>query len=165
MKKLLLLAMTLLTTTALFAQPNINASATIVSALTVDGQSNLAYGQILATASPQSIVVATTDANAGRFLVSGSNSATVNLNFSALPATLTGPAAATMAISYSGRYNTENAAGGSTFTPTEGSGPSAVTLDATTGQLYVYLGGTLTVGASQATGVYSATITLGATYN
>lgn len=137
---------------------NINVSATVFTALTVTGAQALAFGNVFPGVAK---TIAVTDATAGRFDLSGQNSANVDLTFT-LPATLaSGPN--TMAIgSWTGCTNTSNStAGCTTFVP---SGSATASALSGTGALFVWVGGTVSPTAGQASGSYSGTVTLTAAY-
>jgi hypothetical protein len=137
---------------------SILAQATVQTPLTVTGVSNLNFGNVFPGVNP---TVVLTDAGAGHFQVVGVLNAEVDVSFSSLPATLIS-GVNNMAITYTGGWNTAANPGAATaFVP---SGGLTELLDAATGELHVYLGGTLTVPANQAAGLYQATITLDAAY-
>jgi hypothetical protein len=67
-----------------------------------------------------------------------------------------------MPVSFTGIHNTTNSAsGGSSFVPS--AGVSSTPLSGT-GNLYVFLGGTVTPGGSQAAGSYSGVIQMTVAY-
>jgi len=66
-------------------------------------------------------------------------------------------------VAFTALHNTiADPTGGTTFTPSVG--VAATNLDATTGQLHVYVGGTVTAAANQVAGSYSAQVELTAAY-
>ncbi|HLS46977.1 MAG TPA: hypothetical protein VK012_00540 [Gemmatimonadales bacterium] len=137
---------------------NIDASATVLAALSVTGNNDLAFGNIAPT---QSKVVGA--AAGGHFAVSGASGASVSFRFPSLPATLQ---IADLTLSnWTGLHSGANVAGGATaFTPTAGSDES-VTLSGT-GTYFVWVGATLQAGAGPiAPGGYSEPITLEVFYN
>lgn len=137
---------------------SIQATAQVQTPLTVTGVNNLDFGNVFPGVNP---TVLLTDAGAGHFSVLGVLNAEVDLSFSSLPATLVS-GVNSIALSYTGGWNTAANPGTATaFTPSAG---LIQRLDAATGELHVYLGGTLTVPANQAAGLYQATITLDAAY-
>lgn len=154
------LALTVAVPTTVSAQQSasILAQATVQTPLTVTGVSNLDFGNVFPGVNP---TVLLTDAGAGHFQVVGVLNAEVDVSFSSLPATLTS-GGNSIAISYSGGWNpAANPAAATAFTPASG---LTDRLDGATGEMHVYLGGTLTVPANQPAGLYQATITLDAAY-
>jgi hypothetical protein len=137
----------------------INATVTVLSALSFTTQRDLAFGNIAPT---QTKTVAVTDAAAGLFEISGANSSAVTFSITgSLPTTLgTGLALG----SWTGYRNAANdaTAGGAAYTPANGYSQS-LTLSAT-GKYYFFLGATLTAtGATP--GSYSAPINVSVIYN
>jgi hypothetical protein len=144
--------------TASAQQASILAQATVQTPLTVTGVSNLDFGNVFPGVNP---TVLLTDAGAGHFQLAGVLNAEVDVSFSSLPATLVS-GLNNIAISYTGGWNpAANPAGATAFVPSAG---LTERLDAATGELHVYLGGSLTVPGNQAAGLYQATITLDAAY-
>jgi hypothetical protein len=137
---------------------SILAQATVQTPLTVTGVSNLDFGNVFPGVNP---TVLLTDGGAGHFQIAGVLGAEVDVSFSSLPATLVS-GANNIAIVYTGGWNTAaNPAGATAFVPSAG---TVQDLDAATGELHVYLGGSLTVPGNQPAGLYQATITLDAAY-
>lgn len=137
---------------------NIDATATVLAALSVTGDANLAFGNI---APSQSKVVGA--AAGGHFAISGATGSSVSFRFNSLPATLQDPGLTLS--SWTGLHrNTNTSAGATAFTPTAGASES-VTLDATTGSYFVWIGATLTAGGAVAPGSYTQPITLEVFYN
>lgn len=137
---------------------NIDATATVLAALTVTGDANLAFGNI---APSQSKVVGA--ASGGHFAISGATGSSVSFRFNSLPATL--QIAGLTLSSWTGLHrNTNVSAGATAFTPTAGVSES-VTLDATTGGYFVWIGATLTAGGVVVPGNYTEPITLEVFYN
>lgn len=152
------LALALPATATAQQSASILAQATVQTPLTVTGVNNLDFGNVFPGVNP---TVLLTDAGAGHFQIVGVLNAEVDVSFSSLPATLIS-GVNSIAISYTGGWNTSaNPAGATAFTPASG---LTDRLDAATGEMHVYLGGTLTVPANQAAGLYQATITLDAAY-
>mgnify|MGYP001394629168 CR=1 FL=1 len=139
----------------------ISATATVQTALTVTAGNDLDFGPVFPGAGDRTIAPA--DANAGTFSLAGAAAAEVAMTF-VLPPTLDrvlGGASMTIG-SWTGVHNTSaSAAGGTAFDPT--GGPINANLNGT-GDLYVFLGATLTVPAVQTAGDYAGTITLNASY-
>ncbi len=147
------------------ASATINATATVLQPLNVQGTSPLAFGNVYPGVSK---TVAYTDAtNAGKFSVTGYGGAEVNISFT-LPTDLNGPSGSTLPIAWGTAYhNTANstASGGTEFTPS--SSNTAVRLGGTApanGSLYVFLGATVTPTATQAAGNYTNTVTMTVAY-
>jgi hypothetical protein len=137
---------------------NIDATATVLAALTVTGDANLAFGNI---APSQSKIVGA--ASGGHFAISGATGSSVSFRFNSLPATL--QIAGLTLSSWTGLHrNTNVSAGATAFTPTAGVSES-VTLDATTGSYFVWIGATLTAGGVVVPGNYTEPITLEVFYN
>jgi hypothetical protein len=137
---------------------NIDATATVLAALTVTGDANLAFGNI---APSQSKIVGA--ASGGHFAISGATGSSVSFRFNSLPATL--QIAGLTLSSWTGLHrNTNVSAGATAFTPTAGVSES-VTLDATTGGYFVWIGATLTAGGVVVPGNYTEPITLEVFYN
>jgi hypothetical protein len=154
----LLVVAAALPTSASAQSASILAQATVQTPLTVTGVSNLNFGNVFPGVNPTIVL---TDAGAGHFQIAGVLNAEVDVSFSALPATLIS-GANSIAIAYTGGWNTSaNPAAATAFVP---AGGLTERLDAATGELHVYLGGSLTVPANQAAGLYQATITLDAAY-
>jgi hypothetical protein len=133
---------------------NISTTATVVSALTVTGTADLAFGTVATTSSK--VVLAR---NGGRFSVDGASSQPVTVSF-ALPADL-GDAAVAVG-SWTGLWGTSPGAGAATaFVPS--SAPQTFTLSGT-GRLFLWVGGTLVTTAAP-TGSYSSPIVVTVVYN
>lgn len=137
---------------------NIDATATVLAALTVTGDADLAFGNI---APSQTKVVAA--ATGGHFSISGATGSSVSFRFNSLPANL--QIAGLSLASWTGLHrNTNVAAGATAFTPTAGVSES-VTLDAGTGAYFVWIGATLTAAGVVAPGNYTQPITIEVFYN
>lgn len=136
----------------------INASATVMQPINVVGAVNLAFGSVFPGVAR---TVAVNAAGAGRFDVTGQASAPVFVSF-VLPANLTSGANSLPIGTWTGHANTvNNPTTGSSFTP------SAALTSATfsgTGQLFVFVGATVTPATNQAAGVYNGTIQITVTY-
>ncbi len=132
---------------------SINATASVVAALTVSG-TNLVFGNVAPT-SFKTIA----PASGGTFTVTGAASRPVSVSFG-LPTTL---GAASVAIgTWTGLSNTANTTvGASALTPSA----SAQTLSLSgTGNLYVWVGATVTTTAAPVGG-YTAPVTMTVVYN
>ena len=137
----------------------ISASATVATALTAANVQNLAFGTVIPTFAKN---VATTDAtNAGIVRLNGANGAGVNISLSNLVA-LSDGLGHTLAITYSAGTATTQTGTQSSFAPATG---TATFLDASTGQLFVFLGGSITAPSNQTSGAYNNTVTVTASYN
>ena len=131
---------------------SINATATVLSALSVTG-TNLAFGNIAPT---QTKTVAAPAG--GTFNVAGANSAPVAVSF-----TLPGTLGTNVAIgTWTGLSNTANNSGTAAALAVSGAAQN-LSLSGT-GQLFVWVGATLTTtGATP--GAYSAPVTMTVVYN
>jgi hypothetical protein len=160
MKKLILVAVLLLTVSALsFAQVSTtaNITANVNATLTINRLTDLAIGNVL---QGQTVPILSTAAAAASFQVIGATNAATTI-LVAYPATLSGPGAATM--TYTPEYPTSNIVGGAAgragATPFIAyTGGSATT--SATGNLFVWIGGDVTATAVQAAGSYSGTLTV-----
>jgi len=143
------------------ASGSITAQANVLTPVSVTPQQDLDFGNVIPGTNKS---VAITGATAGRWLVEGTADAEVDLDFTALPATLSnGPD--TLPIVYSSvdaGHNAVNVPGGATvFDPTTGTTTNIGTPGAT---LFVWIGGTVQPAGVQPAGLYTGTITLQATY-
>jgi hypothetical protein len=148
--------------TAAQAQATIQATATVSAALATSGQKDLEFGQVFAGFTKQ---VAHNTPGAGRFHLQGGASAQVSVSFT-LPTSLSQPAPATGSFpigTFTGcRSNTNNNTTGCTiFTPSAAA--QNMNLSAT-GELYLFVGATVSPANPQAPGAYSAAIVLTAAY-
>jgi spore coat protein U-like protein len=136
----------------------IQATATVMQPINVTGAVNLAFGSVFPGISR---TIAVNAAGAGRFDATGQASAPVFVSFT-LPANLTSGANNLPIGTWTGHRNTvNNPTTGTNFTP------SAATTAATfsgTGQLFVFVGATVTPATNQAAGVYNGTIQITVTY-
>lgn len=140
------------------ATASITASATVAGALTATNLRDLSFGTVIPGFTR---TVTPSDATSGHFQIDGGVSAEVQVQFTALPSDLT-DGTNTLPITYTSTYNTTDAGGsGTTFTPAAG---VTTRLDAATGQLHIYMGGSIVVPAGQVAGLYQETITLSASY-
>jgi len=135
------------------------ATAEVATAITVTGQQDLDFGTVMPG---WNRIIAVDDATAGHFLVTGGASAEVSLSFSILPTDLT-DGVNLLPVTFTALHNTTaDPTGGTTFDPTVGE--PGTNLDSTTGELHVYLGGTVTAASGQVSGAYQATVELTAAY-
>lgn len=145
-------------TAAMAQSANINATATVLQAMTVTGALPLDFGTVFPGVAKSVGVAAAT---AGRFDLTGQSSANVNLTFT-LPTNLTTGVNTLPIGTWTGCTNAINTAAGCTaFTPS--AAPTASAFSGA-GALFVFVGGTVTPGAAQAAGTYTGTVTLTAAY-
>jgi len=150
-------------TTALNAQVtgSINATANVLSTITVASGTNLLFGNVTPGVNK---TIAATGAGAGRFDVNAANSAPVSLTFT-LPANLTNGANNLPIGTWSGYWNTTNSqSGGTAFVPSAAA-TVATTAAAGATSLYVFVGATVNPGAAQPALLYTGTVTMGVVYN
>ena len=155
---LALLALTLVGTSVAQAQSaNITATATVLTPLTLTGTANLAFGNVFPGIAK---TVAVTDATSGRFTIAGNPGSQVSMTF-ALPTDLTGPG--TLPIgTRTGDHHHPNPPGGTLFTPSAAA--TLATLDAATGNRFLFIGATVSPTVAQAAGAYTGTVTLNVVY-
>jgi hypothetical protein len=144
-------------TASLHAQSGtINATATVLSAITVNGAKDLDFGNVTPGVNK---AVAITDAGAGRFDVTKAAATAVALTFT-LPANLTSGGNNLPIGSWTGGYNTSNSPVGATgFTPS-----AAATNTGSVGNIWVFIGATVSPGAGQAAGAYTGAVTMQVAY-
>lgn len=135
----------------------INVTATVQVPITVTGAQDLNFGNVVQGV-PSTI--AATAAAAGRFDVTGSPSTGVSMSF-ALPANLTSGANNLPIGSWTGNWNTTSTPTGTGFVPSGGN--TAATTSAT-GNLFVFVGATVSPAAAQVLGNYAGTVTLTVIY-
>jgi hypothetical protein len=136
----------------------IQATANVLSAVTVSGVNGLAFGNVTPGVAK---TVAITDAGAGRFDVDKANDENVTLSFT-LPANLTSGANSLPIGSWTGGWNTTpDAASATGFVP---SAAGHTTAGATGTAVHVYVGATVTPPAGQAAGAYSGDVTMSVVY-
>ncbi len=139
---------------------SISATATVQQALTIAAAGNLAFGSVFPGVAK---VVAPSDAASGAWTLTGAANAEVTLTFT-LPANLTDASSNNLPISFgaaSAGHNTVNSRAGLTLV-----NPTAVgttRLDGVSGNLYVFIGGSVSPVAQPA-GAYSGSITLATAY-
>jgi hypothetical protein len=163
MKKLILTTVLVAFAVSVYAQPNnadIAATATVQSPITVTAGNDLEFGNVFPGVSKS---VARTVAEAGAFTVLGQASSTVYLNFT-LPSNLEF-GANNMPITFSttdaGSNTTDNQGAATAFDPSEDDYQRTLS---GSGELFVWIGGTVNPTESQVAGAYSADITLTVTY-
>jgi hypothetical protein len=135
----------------------INATATVQTPINVAAAANLDFQTVLPGVAKS---VAVTDPTAGRWDVTGQASAPVSLNFT-LPSNLASGGNLMPIGSYTGNHNTTASPTGTSFTPS--GTPTAAALSAG-GELFVYIGATVSPTTNQAAGVYTAAVTLTVLY-
>ncbi len=100
--------------------------------------------------------ISSSGASAAQFTVSGENSASYAITYPASSVLTDSGSLETMALTL---LSDTTGAGGATTTVGTG------TLDVTTGEQIIYLGGELAVGATQAAGTYAGSVELTVNYN
>ncbi|HEU5153160.1 MAG TPA: DUF4402 domain-containing protein [Gemmatimonadales bacterium] len=137
---------------------NITATANVFQAITVTGAQPLDFGNVFPGVAKTIGVAAAT---AGRFDLTGQSSAPVQLTFT-LPTDLTSGANNLPIGTWTGCTNPTNTTTGcTTFTP---SGTATGSAFGGAGNLFVWVGGTVSPAAAQAAGTYTGTVTLTANY-
>ena len=137
---------------------NIQATATVLSAVTVAAGTDLVFGNVTPGVNK---TIAIADGGAGRFDVTKAASQGVTLAFT-LPTNLNSAGNLLPIASWTGGWNTSaTPAGATAFTPSAGGTNTAVTVG--TG-IFVYVGATVSPAAAQAAGNYSGTVTMSAVY-
>lgn len=139
---------------------NITAQATVVSGVTVTPQANLDFGNVFQGLQKS---VAITDATAGLWQITGNAGSEVSLSFT-LPTDLS-DGTNLLPIGFAATdagHNVANLPGtATTFDPSSGTTADIGLLPA---ELYVWIVGTVSPGASQVAGVYTGTVTLTVQY-
>ncbi|MGE0354162.1 MAG: DUF4402 domain-containing protein [Gemmatimonadales bacterium] len=154
-----LLGLALMATTVQ-AQTNnatITATAVVQSPINVTGFAPLDFGNVFPGVNK---TVAVTDATAGRFDVTGANSAPVFMTF-ALPTDLASGGNLLPIGTWTGNWNTTASPTGTGFTPSAGT--TGATLSGT-GLLFVYVGATVSPAVAQPAGTYNGSVQLTVTY-
>ena len=137
---------------------NIQATATVLSAVTVTAGNDLQFGNVTPGVNK---TVAIGDAGAGSFNVTKAANEGVTLAFT-LPTNLTDGVNNLPIGGWTGGWNTSaTPAGATTFTPSAGG--SNTTATAGTG-IFVYVGATVSPAAAQVAGNYSGTVTMSVVY-
>lgn len=151
------------------AQASVTASATVASALQVFTR-NLDFGTVFPGVN-KAVVFADAAAGktSGRFHFAAEAGSTISLTWGALPANLVGPAAATLPFAAPGLQGcsiTSAAAAGCSvnYAFTAGNITMPAGAAGTQTNHYIFVQGTVAPSASQASGSYSATITVTAAY-
>ncbi|TVP75446.1 MAG: DUF4402 domain-containing protein [Gemmatimonadales bacterium] len=140
------------------ASADINATATVLANVSVEGVNDLRFGDILPgfdrTVSP-------TNSDAGLFRITGAGDAPVTLSFT-LPGTLTGPGEP-LTVSFdeeSAGFGNMNGTVLERFDPS-----STYTLSLSEGGRDIFLGGTVSTAGDQAAGSYTGQVTLEVSYS
>jgi hypothetical protein len=142
------------------ASGNINAIARVRQPIVITPGQDLDFG-IVIQGTPRTILQS--DVAAGRFDATGTASANVNIDFT-LPANLTSGANNLPIGTWTGCYNqTANSNGAGCTAIGNMSGTTATSFGAA-GNLWVFVGATVTPGGAQAVGTYNGTVTLTLTY-
>jgi hypothetical protein len=131
---------------------SMQATATVVSSLTVTSSNDLEFGNV--TPGVNKTVDHKTSADAGLWSIQGSGAAEVQLSFTSLPGQLT-TGTENLSVSYTASVGTVQST--SVDIPILAAG---ATDNLVGGSLDVWIGGTVYPGASQPDGDYSATLTL-----
>jgi hypothetical protein len=114
--------------------------------------------------------IATGFESTGQWTITKGANTQVTLAFTTLPTTLAGPSAATLPIAYTAQLSKAATVAHPISTPIEGNTVSVANSSTTqpyyaTDAFQLDLGGTVSPGAAQTSGAYTADITLTATYN
>ena len=137
---------------------NIQATATVLSAVTVAAGNDLQFGNVTPGVNK---TIAIADAGAGRFDVTKAATQGVTLSFT-LPTNLTDGGNNLPIGTWTGGWNTSaTPAGATAFTPSAAGTNTAAT--AGTG-IVVYVGATVSPGGAQVAGNYSGTVTMSVVY-
>jgi hypothetical protein len=138
----------------------ITAQATVIPPLSITGARPLDFGEVIPGFARS---VAVDAAASGQWQITGTGIYEVSMDFT-LPTTLSDPASNTLPISFaSGDAGHAPDNTGTAVTPID---PNATGLVAnlSAGSLWVHIGGTVTPGAGQPAGVYTAPVTLDIAY-
>lgn len=138
----------------------IKASLTVIQALAVVGTQDLAFGTVLGGAT---VIVDWKDALAGAFEIDAAPGEEIDVAFTALPAVLTLVGGTeTVAITYTAGINDVNDPGtGTEIADLEAGGTGAVPAS---GQVFIWVGGSVSPSTDQPVGDYEATLELTASY-
>jgi spore coat protein U-like protein len=149
-----------LTTSAAEAQSaNIQALANVFAAISVSGARNLDFGNVFPGVNK---IVAPDAGTSGRFDATGQASAGVNMTFT-LPANLTSGGNNLPIASWTGCFDTDNdpTSGCTAFTPSAAASAASFSGG---GNLFVFVGATVSPAANQAAGAYAGTVTITVAY-
>lgn len=142
----------------------IQAVATVVSSMSVQGSHDLDFGAVTPGV-PKSIDKATVG-YAGEWQVTGASLAEVSVIFDLPPALSHVSSGSTMPVSFNSTAASFDDGSGSQIAPTgviNPNGPNVLNLGGS-GELWIWIGGTVTPAVSQTGGDYSADITMTVTY-
>jgi len=148
--------------TAAQAQVNsasITATATVQAPINVSAVANLDFQNVFPGVSK---AVAVGDPTAGRWSVTGQTSTPVTLTFT-LPTNLVSAGNQLPIGTWTGNHNTAATPTGTSFTPSGTPTPATLSAGAV-GELFVFIGATVTPAANQPGGVYQAGVTLTVVY-
>lgn len=134
---------------------NATITADVIAALSLAKNQNLAFGDV---AQNTSGTVEVTDAAAVKFTITGEPSKNITFTLTS-PANLVDGAANTLPFSDDIQYNTAD----DPATANVLNDGATIAINGT-GNLYVYLGGTVTAGGAQVTAAYSGTYTVQVDY-
>ena len=138
---------------------NINVTANVFQAITFTGTAPLDFGNVFPGVDK---TIAPNAGTSGRFSATGQATANVNMTFT-LPANLVNGGGATLTIgSWAGCFDGDSDPAGCTSFVPSGSA-SAAAFDAA-GELFVFIGATVSPTAGQAAGAYTAIATLTLAY-
>lgn len=137
---------------------NIQATATVLSAVTVAAGNDLQFGNVTPGVDK---TVGFADAGAGSFNVTKAANQGVTLSFT-LPTDLSDGTNNLPIGTWTGGWNTTpTAAGATTFTPSAAGTNTAATVGT---DIHVFVGATVSPGAGQVAGAYSGTVTMSVVY-
>ncbi len=137
---------------------NIQATATVLSAVTVAAGQNLAFGNVTPGVNK---TVAIADGGAGRFDVTKAANSGVTLSFT-LPTNLASGVNNLPIGSWTGGYNaTATPTGATAFTPSAGGTNTTVSAGTS---IFVYVGATVNPAVAQVAGNYTGNVTMSAVY-
>lgn len=165
MKKSLLLAVALMCCApTAFAQNSVNedatVDATVIQALAITKNQDLNFGRI---AQGTTNTIAKADAaDVAKFSITGEAGESVTITYTEITE-LDEDGAGTATLPYTQVASFNDSDDSSASTDMSG-GTQSTTLEATNGTLFVYLSGTVTPGASQTAGAYSATVNVAVAY-
>jgi hypothetical protein len=138
----------------------INATAVVLSPITVTGAVPLDFGNVTPGVAK---TIAVTQAGAGRFNVTNQANSNLSLTF-VLPINLTSGANNLPIGTWTGHHNFVNSPStGTNFTPSAAATNIPANV-ANVGNLYVFVGGTVTPAAAQAAGTYTGTVGMTVVY-
>lgn len=151
-------AVVLLAAPAAAQTGSIQATADVLTPLSVSGTQNLAFGDVFPGLSKS---VGYAAATSGRFSVAGQANAQVSLSFD-LPATLASGANTLPIGNWLATYSTDGTAtAANEFVPSAAGQTASLS---GTGQLFVFLGSTVTAASTQAAGSYAAAVDMTVVY-